>query len=916
MKKILTALLITCACTNVYGAATATSMEVPTSEAARIKEFTEKSSDFIEWAMKYYYDKLSENDFKTNAMLAGKAKELSNAGIVISTDQLKEIMNNSEVEKLIRDENRHKYSTQEKPAETAASTSEVSADKNINSLPEARWQIVFPGLTATTTPGGDYQVKNIVQQIFSSLWNGKISSGYRYWGSTYDPQTRQSTRNISPNINKYGIYTLDANELQQVVDEIVKATGIDSTRFSFSKPTWEKADPNSDSSEYITLNSFTSAIEVPFENTEILTAMADRFDEIKTAITNGAKRKSPTSFGKNLGQTWQMVNDFIGTFATGVHELQLLLDDKFVNDFKSKIYNFPAFDLIISPDEIEQFKETTGNSHFSDEQVKQAIKANYAKSVQQAAVLAADTISAYQKVNDEFEKTAKDRNPEKINKACDDFKITLDKILDFIGAKAVSGFNPKIRKLIEFSYTVPAIYKWHAAIAAKNKPLDLSVVTTAAREKTTAEILDNKFLNKPQTDLADKVKNSATGDLVTTLKINNKKWNVYKITAPEVDDKLLDAAAAEIKANGMRIVGTHPMLVRMPRQDINAYWIVDFDVSANGDVHFSAGNNQRSSSPNRYYNSFSNRFGNWGTWEPVILGAIEVRPVADGDRTLRNYDPMRVHAIHGTMMEHRIHNIMEQNKVHNFNKLPEDEQTKLMGEVDRYNYERYRNNLENQGFGKYTLESDEISNKHPEGSPERIHATQNRMEKISGEFKARLALARYNRFRTHGGDLTENPEELARMRVHEITGNLITHEMRKLQNMSPREREFFRENHKDGYLNVVETAIAEKNRRVDAEHMRTHGYPLHQEPRVHDVNRTHFELAPYQVAEGVTSAQSATGNSYTNVANALADYDMYDGKIPTKEQVRTPDAEGMQKEFGKDNIGKNKTYSEVPKKIN
>jgi hypothetical protein len=454
----------------------------------------------------------------------------------------------------------------------------------------------------------------------------------------------------------------------------------------------------------------------------------------------------------------------------------------------------------------------------------------------------------YAQINTEFEKPNRSRNMQLVERAMQEFAGLLrGEAMD----KFRGGTNPDMMHIMRFVSEQPALAKFKAMQIFRNAG---SAAAVAAPE-TTAQMLD-WLLAAPgrANEIAQAMAAGGHEGLLITLRLDGRLWNVFQLNAParqmhEMDWQMQNVVRQQMQEAATRLhlsQGSHVMAIRQSAADRHVYQVVRFQ---------------------------------WNQWNSAdnftIVGEFEIREAKEGDRT-ELYNPLRTHgrnSIQGTIMEQRVHGVMAAHRVHAFGALPEDVRHGLRTEIDRYADERDYTRMENQGLSREMLTREEHS---PASEADTQRVAKNRAAKVAGELKERLAQERAWNLYGRDGDLREDPEQNLQMRVHELVAPRRVHSMIEL---SERERQFFGENFEGGYLDTVENAVAARQDRFDLAPGRVH----------YDAERAHHsrrELAPYNVAYGYgrsddhsSSATGASGlaaptQSYDNLGNALADYDM------------------------------------------
>ncbi len=576
------------------------------------------------------------------------------------------------------------------------------------------------------------------------------------------------------------------------------------------------------------------SIEIPFRYEKIDEIIGSNFDH---AIMGGAKRNTPVADGISLGTAWSILNEFIEHYRKGLGEANMLLAS-----------------AQLSPQE----------------------KAGLEKLIEGSSQLFNRLAELHTQINTEFEKPKTARNADVMSKAMTEFMALLrGEAMAHFRSDLEGGF----REILRFVTAQPAPAKLKVMQTFKNA----GSVPAVKTKETTVQMLD-RLLAVPgrANEIAQAMAAGGHEGLLLTLRLDGRLWNVFQLNdsqnaaiqqqlqqrqwgqqwhnwqfEQEVMQPMENAANAVVQKLNLK-VGSHTILIRQPSSGTHVFRVVRFNVTPGG------------------WNHMTQQQANQARLD-ADLGLVEIREAKDGDRT-ELYNPLRTHgrnSIQGTMMEQRVHGVMAAHRIHAFSALPEDVRHRLRSEIDRYSDERDYTRMENQGLSREMLTREEHS---PASEADAKIVAKNRAAKVSSELKQRLIGSRVARLRTHGDDLTENPAEFMQMRVHTLFDPERLH---TTHGLSERERQFFGDNLEGGYVDTVENAIAARQVPFD---------PEFGPARLHyDAERAHhsrYELAPYNVASGYgrsedhsSSAAGASGlaaptQSYDNLGNALADYDM------------------------------------------
>jgi len=612
----------------------------------------------------------------------------------------------------------------------------------------------------------------------------------------------------------------------------------------------------------------------PFSDGRIPRDVIARIFEIPfgRAIAEGAKRNLQVGPGLTLGKAWSILGEVIKYHSCGIQEAVLLME----------------------------------NAYGLNPNLKNASRRVFAATERAS--------SLWNAMNVEFEKDVAQRNRDNVERAGAELQELLAEISCIFGYAEVRfraeqlyiDWEYKVREgqtpldeLMTFLTHQPGDRVFEAFMQCRGGfPVD-AAHHAAAPEKTTSEMLDDLLTTKPNKDIAAAVEGAAPG-LTKTIRLGGDRlWNVHKLDDPQAakwqenasnrgwngqygngmwnqnqDFQFNQEVVAPCEAKFRTIVeslnlqdGSYTMLVRVPAGGSHQFRILGFKV----------GHEQA-----------------WGPMGPRSelrvtlekhIGLVEITEAKDGDEKVPMYDPLRVHgvnSIQGTMMAQRVHAAMAEHRVHQFWKLPENVRVHLRGQVEAYTDQLNVNRLENQRLHQYAPTRDEVKlpadalqermhaytmSRVHQGAAygERLHAlAQSKAAKLSAELKDRFAADRALRMRTHGDDLRNNPSQQMQDRVHNLFDRV--HDKREIMNqLTPREKEFYRDNKPGGYVDTVERAVAAQQAPFDSRsgparvhYEVVHGARLHAE-RLHGGN--------YAVAV------SAPGAQYGKISEALGDYD-------------------------------------------
>lgn len=727
-------------------------------------------------------------------------------------------------------------------------------------------RVTFQGVNPVVGGGNQWYLDQLIQQVQTPNWNGVLVLP---WGQLLDAMNADDLRRLGEAIQNLPIM---AGRITIFAPSVAAPTAMDMNR------------------REVRIATFDATLEVPFVEIgaeELQAIFRVPYGEL---IFSGAKRAVRLAQyhlpARTFGTTWKFLGDFIKHYSAGMQEVALLMEDKGI-----------------------------GRMHDGDQTPE------FKRLIVQGLAALQDASDAWNILNAEFEKRSQNPDAEKIRNAEGRLQHALEFLFGFLGY--AGGIDTPIRIIINFLQDVPGDKKFEAFMNCRGGFGNDHANVPAAQE-TTAEMLDRLLTKKPNKELVVAVEGSGPG-LVKTIRLGgNRLWNVTKLDDPhaaQLQENARNRGGWQDQYNGMdwnfnqtvvqpceaqflAIVkelnlkdGSYTMVMRVPDAGRHVFRILGFRVRHDAWDPQTGMNTAARVSLEKY------------------IGFVEITEARDGDRTMPMYDPMRTHgldSIRGTMMEQRIHEAMAEHRVHQFGMLPEGVRNQLKEEVTAYNQQRHQTRLDNQGLGQYALTPEEtrlsddllaerlhaynrvhdaytIHGSVParlhagiysgQAYDERLHNTaQNRAAKLSAELTDRLAIDRALRMRTHGDDLTVNPEQHlrvhGRVRVHELFDAERNHHMRNvLSRMSPREREFFGGNKSGGYLDTVETEMATQQVHFDP----TSG-PVGVHGRLHGGDRMHADrLQPgkYGVSAGLGRTLNAGPTSpYTNIQQALDDYDL------------------------------------------
>lgn len=716
--------------------------------------------------------------------------------------------------------------------------------------------VTFQGVTPVIAGGNQWYLDQLIQQVQAPNWNGVLVLP---WGQLLDAMNADELRRLGETIQNLPII-----EGRQVVfgPSVPAATPIDMNR------------------QEVRIARFDPTLMRPYADGRV---SKDVIIQIFRApfgrmIADGSKRAQPVLRGYSLGKAWTTLGDIIHHYSSGIQEAVLLLENPLI-----------TADLERIRDRLPGLKRICG-------------------------LVAADMqrlSSLWNDMNKEFEKPVEARNRTLLEQSSREFDTLLHNIGEFFLADGLNQDDHPFVVLMQILNDQPGDRVFEAYLNCRGGFGNDAV--SAKSPETTAEMLDRLLTTKPNKELVAAVEGSGPG-LVKTIRLGGDRlWNVTKLDDPEaakwqenarnrggwqdqyngMDWNFNQTVVQPCEAQFLAIVkelnlkdGSYSMVIRIADAGRHVFRILGFRVRHDA---WDGMNTAARVSLEKYY------------------GLVEITEAKAGDRTMPMYDPFsgRVH-IHGTAMGQRVHEVMAEHRVHQFGMLPEGVRNQLKEEVTAYNQQRHQTRLDNQGFGQYALTPEETrlsddllaERMHAYGRvhdayrthgsvtarlhagiysgqayDERLHnIAQNRAAKLSAELKDRFTADRALRMRTHGDDLTQNPEQHLRVhggvRVHQLFDPERNHVMRHaLPQMSEREREFFGGNKSGGYLDTVETAIATQKVPFDP---RNGG-------RVHyDRDRMHADrLQPgkYGVSVGLGRTHAAPVSQYTNIQQAFDDYD-------------------------------------------
>ncbi len=682
-------------------------------------------------------------------------------------------------------------------------------------VPVGSDRVTFQGVVPSVGVGNQWVLDMLILQVQNPQWNGVLEL------------------QLGQDLN-----TLDAAQLRTFGERIQELPILAGRQVVFAA-----AVPVDAMRQEVRIAQFDATLEVPFlpfgfRNEELANIFRLPFGEF---INGGEKRSLDLSRsglpGVTLGKAWKFLGEFIAHYNCGMQESALLMED------------------------------VRG--------LQQRLKIDAGRGI----ALVARASQLWDVMNVEFEKALDQRNREKVQSTAAELGDLLREIYGFFGFG--EGMGSPIQALQHFLADQPGDKKFEAFMQCRG---GFAVDTThqaAAPEKTTSEMLDDLLTTKPNKDIAASVEGAAPG-LVKTIRLGGERlWNVYKLDDPQAakwqenaqnrgwngqyggmwnphqdwqfNNEVVQPSEAQFKTVAEKLNlkdGSYTMSVRVPAGGSHQFRILGFIVRHDA------------------WNPAANRMDVRVALERYI-GLVEIVEAKDGDATVPMYDPLRVHSadsIGGTMMAQRVHEAMAEYRVQQFGKLPENVRVHLREQVEAYTDQLNINRLENQRLHQYAPTRDEV--KLPVGADaDRIHAlAQSKAAKLSAELKDRLAAERALRMRTHGDDLRNNPSQHMQSRVHGLFDRV--HDKRDImKTLTPREKEFLRDNKPGGYVDTVERTVAAQQVPFD---------PARGPASVHYSERLHGGRIHAERLHGGKHAVavSAPGAQYGNISDALDDYDL------------------------------------------